>query len=158
MSTTDIDPCEGTLKLENEKFARNSANKTVVRVADDDALAVLNNILTQLGGSGGTAFHTRDSRVTTPNTEQTVISFNVPASTTRTLSKVVVSCRQRVKFRVEVNSVQVASGRTAPGESNAVFIWAPGYAALTTETVEVFVEQFGGPASDVETYLMATDT
>lgn len=39
MATTDIDPCRGTLKLENDKFALNEQGKVVVRVADDSANA-----------------------------------------------------------------------------------------------------------------------
>lgn len=51
MSTTDIDPCRGTLVLENEKFALNSNNDVVIRVADDDALVVLEAISAALGGT-----------------------------------------------------------------------------------------------------------
>ena len=41
MSSTDIDPKEGTWDLENKKFARNSAGKVVVRTADDDLLTAV---------------------------------------------------------------------------------------------------------------------
>ena len=44
MSTTDIDPCRGTNQLENEKFALNDQGDVVVRVADDDATEVLEEI------------------------------------------------------------------------------------------------------------------
>lgn len=41
MSTTDISPRQHTVDLENEKFAKNSSNKTVVRVSDDDLISAI---------------------------------------------------------------------------------------------------------------------
>ena len=145
--------------MEFDKFIESPSRPELpaIEVVDEQAKLVLDDILNQLGGSSGTPVHLADSRVSTPGSEQTVFSFNVPGATTRTLSRVLVTSRQRVKFRVEVNSVQVASGRTAPGKPDTIFEWNPGLSVATGVLVEVFVLQSTGPASDFESYLMATD-
>lgn len=154
---TDIIPPPNTDDHEQLKFAINKFGKVIVRVEDECAVDVLNQILTELGGAAGTKFHASDQRATTPGVQQTTLSVVVPASTTRTLSKVIVSCRQSVQFVVTANSVLIGSGRTAPGEHNASFEWAPGFDVPASQTIEVLVTQDVGAASDVETYLMGND-
>ncbi|RKZ91677.1 MAG: hypothetical protein DRQ40_09580 [Gammaproteobacteria bacterium] len=67
MATYDIDPCRGTLVLENEKFAKNSDGKTVVRVADDDLLAAI--------GSGPLAGINWDAYTITYNSLTDVVEY-----------------------------------------------------------------------------------
>ena len=157
MSSIDLDPCQGTLVLENAKFAKNSDGKVVVRVADDDALAVLQQILGELGGAVGTKFFAEDARATTVGVEQTTISETVPVGKTRSISKVVVTCRQSVKYQVFIDGVVVGSGRTSAAKHTDAFTWLPTRDASAGQVIEVKVLQTYGPASDVETYLMATD-
>lgn len=78
MATTDIDPCQGTLVLENAKFALNSDNKVVVRVSDDDAQVLLGQILTALGGSSNTSANIANETIVAANTEQ---SYALPSNT-----------------------------------------------------------------------------
>ena len=49
--STDISPQLPTIDLENLKFAKNADGKIIVRVSDDDAIGVLNQILGALGGA-----------------------------------------------------------------------------------------------------------
>lgn len=94
MSSTPISPREHTVDLENEKFARNSQGRTVVRVADDDLLAALQastplagvpwdaytityNTLTDVveyfqGGTGGTLLKTFTQTYATTRKKQVV--------------------------------------------------------------------------------------
>ena len=154
----DIDPCRETKKLENDKFAENSNGKVIVRVEDETAIGVLQNILTELGGSAGTPFYAQAQTTTTPGALQTLINETVPASTTRSLNKVVVVCRRSAKFEIKINSTVVGSGRTGPANMNVSFVFLPVRDAAESDTITVDFEQInGGPSVDVEVYLMATD-
>jgi hypothetical protein len=146
-------------KDNDQRSFKPDINGNVARnVCDTNAHTILNDILIELGGTAGVSFHGQDQRTTTPGSEQTTISVVVPAGKTRTLSKVVVTSKQRVKFRVLANSVEVGSGRVSSGNPNAEFSWTPGFSVAATLTIEVKILQDDGPSSDVETYLMATDT
>ena len=134
---------------EAERFALNKNSKVVVRVEDEEAIEILNDILTELGGSAGTPFFSE--------VQTTLISEVVPASTTRKLSKVVVSCRKAGKFNIKINSTIVGSGRIGPGKLNAEFRFSPVRSAVATDTIVVEFEQFIGTTTAVEAYLMATD-
>ncbi len=84
MSTTDIDPCRGTLVLENEKFALNSNSDVVIRVADDDALVALQAILAAVGGSVSVTRTIYNVALGPVNTEQSQV---LPANTKGVLIK-----------------------------------------------------------------------
>lgn len=152
----DIDPCRATLPLENEKFATNANGKTVVRVEDEAAVAALNDILVQLGGSSGTPFFTQAQSTATGGVD-TLISTSVPALTTRNISKVIVSSRQAGKFNIKINSTIIGSGRTSAANMNVEFSFMPSRSASAGDTISVEFEQTHGKLSDVEAYLMATD-
>lgn len=129
-----------------------------LRTCDDTAIAVLNQILVELGGTAtGTPFYNSVQSIA-DGTVQDLIDLTVPAATTRTISSVVVSCRQPGKFTVLIDSTVVGTGRTGPGSPNASFVFVPGRAALTGEVIKVQFEKTYGPNSDVEAHLLATDT
>ena len=159
MATTDIDPCRATNDLENVKFAIDCNGNVVVRVADDCATAVLEQILIAVGGNAGTAFHQADSDVTmVAGNALTVLSSTVPALTTRNIAKVVVSSRAAGKFEIKVNSTVVGSGRLNAANLNAEYIFSPVFSASAGEVIEVdFTMLHGQTGQDVEVYLMATD-
>ena len=75
---TDIDPaeCLGTLGLENDKFARNDNNKIVVRVEDESAGDLLDQILAALGG-GSTAVWSRFGPLVIPASSTVVVDTNL---------------------------------------------------------------------------------
>lgn len=152
----DVDPCRSTIDLENLKFAINENGKIVVRVEDETAIEILNDILTQLGGSAGTP-HFAETQTTATGAVDTLINETVPALTTRNLSKVIVSCRQAGKINIKINSDIVGSGRTSASNMNFVFRFMPSRSAVAGDTISVEFEQTHGKLSDVEAYLMATD-
>lgn len=154
---TDIDPNKETRGLENDKFAINFNNKVIVRVEDEAAIEVLKAILIELGGVGGVPNFSQVETVTTGSL-QTLISDTVPVSKTRSLSKVVVTCRQPGRFTLKINSLIVASGRIGSSELNKEFKFFPQREALSGDIIKLEFEQLSGPNSDIEAYIMATDT
>ena len=129
-----------------------------LRVCDDTAIAVLNQILVAVGGTAtGTPFYESAEDVA-DGTTQTLISVTVPAATTRTVSQIVVSCRQPGTFKVFIDSTLIGSGRTGPGNPTDSFTFVPGRAASTGEVIKVEFTKTHGPNSDVEAHLLATDT
>lgn len=96
--------------------------------------------------------------VTTPGTEQTLITQLVPASKKNRILKVTVTCNLEGTFRVFIDSDQIASGRTGPGVYNAEFDWRPYREVLSGETIYVKFEAMGSrPATDVEAYFQGRE-
>lgn len=158
MATTDIDPCRGTADLENKKFALNSQGDIVVRVGDDDALAVLEQILLNLGGTPGTPFHDQGSGLTQLNTAVTLLSGTVPAATSRQISRVTVTSKAAGRIDIKVGGAIVGSGRLGAATQNRDFIFSPAFQVATGVDIEVEFTMTRGPNNqDVECYLMALD-
>lgn len=110
------------------------------------------------GGYKGTLALQTASTVTTPGTEQTLITYAVPGAVTHDLHRVAVSCRQDGKVLVEVNGSSVGVVRTSPAKSDAVFVWTPPVGAATGQTVSVkFTARTGSPVTDVDAFLMADE-
>lgn len=148
---------ENTRDNEQKKFAENQFGKVVVRVEDESAAAILNAILLQLGGVAGIPFYS-ENQILTNGLLQPVITEVVPVGKTRSLTQVVVSCRQPGIFFVKINGTIVGTGRTGAGNPNANFIWMPSRAAVAGDTITVeFIQSYGPSGSDVEAYLMGTD-
>lgn len=158
--STDIDPCRGTLQLENESFAIDCNGKVSKRVIDDCLIETMTDgsAKVQIVTAGGTPVWHDVQTVTNPGTEQTLISETVPASMTRTLNKIRVTCRQRVSYTVLIDGSIVGSGRVGAGKYSDDFIWVPGRDAAENLDYEVKVLQSDGPATDIEVYLMVTES
>lgn len=144
---------------ERASFKENATDGgTDRRTCDITTHSKLDDVIAGLGGSTGTPFHAVDQRtVATPGTPEDLISVTVPASTTRKISKVIVSCNKSGKFEVKINAIVIGSGRTGPGNTNVEFNWLPTRSAVATDVIKVTFNQLRGPATDVEAYLMATD-
>jgi hypothetical protein len=96
--------------------------------------------------------------VTTPGIEQTLISTTVPALKLRKLKKVIVTCRQPGKYKIDDGSVIIGSGRTGAANLDSEFKWEPRRDITAGTTLNVkFTADSASPASDVEAYLMASD-
>lgn len=109
------------------------------------------------GYKGSLALQTASS-VTTPGSQQTLITYAVPAAVSHDLHRVAVSCRQDGKVLVEVNGSMVGVVRTSPAKSDAVFVWTPPTTATTGQTVNVkFTARTGSPVTDVDAFLMADE-
>lgn len=109
-------------------------------------------------GLDGTPFYFLTTDTTDPGNAKQILSFTVPASTTRTLHQVLFSCTMRGKLVVKADGVTIAVARTAPGKPDINFPFFPGrpIAALQVVTVE-FTARATSPIVDCETQVMATD-
>ena len=138
---------------EQDKFCEDSAGKTAVRVcADTDPLPV-----TFSGATGGTKIHVDGSGTGIAGSAVTLISFSVPVSTTRRLTKVIVSCRRSGLVEIEAGGARIGTKRISAAEMDAVFEWNPTRDIAAGTIVEVKYTQFQGTGSDVDAHLMATD-
>ena len=96
--------------------------------------------------------------VTTPGTPQTLITHTVPASTTRRLFNIIVTCRQPGKIVILLNEQLIISGRTSPSENNVHLPHYPPRILSEGDIIKVtFTAMSGSPATDVEAYLQADD-
>lgn len=108
-------------------------------------------------GEHGTPFFGDIQDTTISGASKTLFSIAVPVSTKRMLKRLYVSCRQSVKFNLEVDGAVVATLRTGPAQKNDVFIWDPDRGADAGKTIELKAIQSHGPSTDCEAYLLALD-
>lgn len=106
-------------------------------------------------GQPGTAFFQDVDDTTSAGTTKTLFSFSVTASTKMLLKRLYVSCRQSVKFSLEVDGTSYGTIRTGPGKTDGVILWDPDREAVAGETIELIADQSHGPATDVEAHFMA---
>jgi hypothetical protein len=107
----------------------------------------------------GTIFHDQSSDVTTPGVQQTLIDVSVPGGFTRKLTEVVVVCRSHGSYIVESDGAIIGSGRTGPATPKDVMTWNPRRSIPATKDIKVkFTADSAAPVSNVESYVMATDT
>lgn len=85
--------------------------------------------------------------VTTPGLVQTLFSIVNDANANRDLYQLIVSCEFSGVVIVTVNGEFIGSGRTGPGEKQALISWNPPYPSLANETILVTFEQ--RPASPI---------
>lgn len=110
------------------------------------------------GETGGDAKFIDVQSLTTPGSEQTLITQVIPAGKQYNLLQVTVVCRQEGSFKVLIDSDIIASGRTGAAQSNVSFAFLPYRIANASETLELkFTGMAGKPAVDVEAYLQARE-
>lgn len=80
----------------------------------------------------------------TPGAEQTLLSFAAPSSGKRRIGAVNVACVFDGRFRVTVDGVEVAAGRTGPGGPQTEFRWWPGRPLAPDAVVVVKFKAFTG--------------
>lgn len=106
----------------------------------------------------GTAVHLEGSLESIPGGTITLVSFSVPALTTRRLHRIQVTCRRPGRWYLEVGGSEVASGRIGTGNLNDTFQWDPIRDVATGTAVAL---KFDAPsyaaAADVEAYFMGSD-
>ena len=148
----------GIRDREHAKFVEKNG-KTQVMVTDE---CLLDGQISDGGGDGSgpsEGISLDYSGSTNPGTEETLITTAVPAGKTRYLSKVVVVSSTRGCFTIEAGGSVIASGRTGAGDRNAFFLWSPRRHIAEGVTIEVkHTAASETPTSDIEAYLMATDT
>ena len=96
--------------------------------------------------------------LTTPGSEQVLISQTVPANKKWFLSQVESSCSQDAVFNLYVNGGFIGAKRTGPGVLNALFIFSPRFPISSGDTIEVKVLSASyASASDADATLMVVE-
>ena len=154
---TDIlpktDGCD-RIQKEAENFAINSNDKVVRRVEDEAAIEVLNDILTELGGSAGTPFRLFNRIASTPGVMQVLLATVVGGGETLTPKSIRVSSRKPGTYDVKIDGNTIGSGRIGPGNMNDDFIFTIGIVLNPTQTLSVeYTALTNNPASDVDVTL-----
>ena len=145
-----------TIRKAGEEVTPGDKSDYYIKVNDSINKAVLDAILAALGGTSGVdVFDEFDGTSSIGTT--TVISNTVPAGKTWELSRVNVSCRQRIVYEIKIGATVVGSGRTGPGGPDSAFIFSPTRSASAGSSVTIDVIQSTGPVSDLEVYFMATE-
>ena len=109
-------------------------------------------------GFGGDSTFVDSQSTTTPGISQTLFSFSVPATKTRHLHQLFVTCRIEGSYNLIAGSAIIASGRTGASTPNNRFNFTPSRSFPSGTTIKLdFQSRTGSPAVDVEAYLMATD-
>jgi hypothetical protein len=104
----------------------------------------------------GTRLLISDSLVTTPGTDQTLITYTVPVGYKINVLGIRVTSGIPIFWKYQVDSSIQASGRCHPGNPNDDYDFLPGDEVLTGSLVEIIVQSFSDrPASDVEGYIQA---
>lgn len=99
-----------------------------------------------------------DNLVTTPGTQQDLITDSVPSGKVRKLTQAMVVCRHPGTYLITADGDIIGSGRTGPASSRSMFTWNPRKSVPTgTELKVVFTGLAGTPAADIEAYLMGSD-
>lgn len=97
--------------------------------------------------------------ITTPGSDQTLISGVVPAATTRNLEKVIIALRQESRWTLTADGDVIASGRTGANHPESNFEWSNARPLLAgTVYVLSLTARAQSQASDVEGYIFSSDT
>lgn len=106
----------------------------------------------------GDSVHLVADTISTPGTNQTLISSTVAAGKLRKVTAIHVSCRQAGRWVLTCGGATIGSGRTGPGNMNSSLTWTPRRDCTAGDLMELkFLSPTGKPASCVEAYLMASD-
>ena len=108
-------------------------------------------------GLTGTPLFLEAATLTTPSTEQTLISYTVPASKTLNIASARVVCRQESFFEVYGDGTLIGSGRTGPASPNVYFDYSVSPSFVSGKIIEIkATARSGSPASSIEAYVHAT--
>lgn len=106
----------------------------------------------------GTPVFFEMSSLTTPGVEQTLVSFTVPAETTRMLHRVIIVCRMEGSFRVLSDGSVIGSGRTGAAQPNVFFDFTPPRPVSEGTVIDVLFEaRTNSPPVYVEVFVQAAD-
>lgn len=95
--------------------------------------------------------------ITTPGTEQTLISYTVPAGKTFNLLDVKVICRHETTAKIEGDGNIIGSLRTSAATPNGLFAYRIARSFTSGKIVQVrATARSGSPVADIECYLQGT--
>lgn len=96
--------------------------------------------------------------LTTPGTEQTLLTAIVPSGKNYNLLQVTLVCRQEGAFKLYLDSDLIASGRTGSAQSNVIFPFKPFRIAGEGKTIELkFTGLPNKPSVDIEAFVQARE-
>lgn len=102
--------------------------------------------------------HFQSQSVTTPGVVQTLLDKTNPGNFNRDIYQVIVVCRFEGIIQVLLDDVVIGSGRTGPGQSQAIIPWTPPYPSLASQRIVVtFQSRVGSPSVPVEAYLATAE-
>lgn len=104
---SDITPCRTTLDLENQKFGTNKNGKIIIRVEDEQAICILNDILAEIGGGDTQNFYGEITSVSS-STLSTIITHTVPIDKVFLLQLIEFNGNNIAEYRVDIDSSDVA--------------------------------------------------
>jgi hypothetical protein len=106
----------------------------------------------------GVPFNKKFEGVTTPGVKQTLINETIPASKKVNLLQLFVTCRLEGKIEIEVDGVNIGSGRTGAGKPDFHFSWLPYEEVPTGKVLKVFFTASSWrPSTDVEAWMQARE-
>lgn len=108
-------------------------------------------------GEPGEALFVDSSDTTTPGSEQSLMTYTVPALKTMNLLSVQIVCRQETSFQIYGDSTLIGSGRTGASSPNVNFVYRVARSFAAGKLIEVkATARSGSAAAPIECYLQAT--
>lgn len=139
---------------EYQNFKDKGDGNTERFVFDATAHDLLQQAVDALGGTAGIQKHFSDDDVTTPGSEQTVISQVVPAGKSWKIYSASASCRSDLKVSLYKNTALINSSRNTPANSDAQILLLPYLSAASGDTIEIkLLSANYNAASDVTSFL-----
>lgn len=124
-------------------------------------MGIVNSSISSTTGNfltSGSAYFKEVQTTTTAGVEQDLINETVSAGKKVLLLQSFITCRMEGKWRILIDSDEIASGRTGAAVANSDFSWLPYRQASAGQTVTVkFLARSGSPSADVEAYLQARE-
>lgn len=117
-----------------------------------------NGVIPVSVSEAGDALALSAQTISTPGTEQTLITSTVPAGKVYKLSMAIVTCRQRAEYVIDIDGAIIGSGRTGASNLKDLFPWSPRRSVAAGETVSLkFTAASDTVPSNVEAYLMGSE-
>lgn len=128
------------------RFARGEDGIQDVRIVGNVAI-----------GEPGAATFVDAATETTPGSEQTLLSYTVPALRILNILSVKLACRQEAHFEVYGDGSMIGSGRTGAATPNVNFAYQPARSFNAGKIIEVkATARNGSAAANIECYIQAT--
>lgn len=106
----------------------------------------------------GSPIHKEAQDLTTPGSEQTLLSYTIPVAKTHQLFQIIVSCRIESFWTLDIDGTVIASGRTGSANPKDVFPVFPGRDIATGTVVTLKLKsRSNSPIVDCEGYIHASE-
>jgi len=141
-------PVRSALFMDRDESLGNSLDRWVrralhVKVGNDNSEAIPVNII----NGAGTDYFIDVDDLTTPNFEQTLMSFVVPVGVTLSLYQLKLSCKATSEYGLFVNSILVASGFLGAAHPTDDFKWDRSRECASGQTVTLKFTHYGAAST-----------